>query len=234
MSIVDEHWQCEDGLFYTARNSIFTSTDSIWTYNCPCPLGKDCSSTRHVCRFKSSAAGSLLNKESDVAKKLVDEFEALISLFTRKFSITDEVVTVKPLPQPEQQLYTMYSTFRDFRDQLGLRMITKQCKYKHNCQSTTCAYAHSIQELSAPFANEKIRHFYKEKAIIKDKSYMPREFIPQDANNIQCPSDTAYCKKGRALAQLFLYDIDTLELVYPYYVIRCNDCKRVSNMPLYK
>lgn len=143
----------EDGLLYTIENSIFSHHESIWTYNCPCPLQSGCS-TRHVCRFKQhTAATTMLGKDEVIAARLTKEYQDLVQLFKQQ----------KDVPV---LLGTQYSEFKRFREKLGIHIRHKLCRYASFCNLESCVFAHSIGDMIEPFEDARICTFYKNANIV--------------------------------------------------------------------
>jgi len=221
-----QYWSCEDGRIYTEHSSLFTGRDSIWTFNCPCPSGEACHKKRHVCCFKPNNAGHQLDKNSRTAKKLAEEFQELVTLFTKQRAL--------PSPAPVVSIrYSTYGDFRELRDKLALKMRHKLCRHSTSCFTENCVFAHSVYEMIEVFDDERVRHFYKNVAKIRSKAYKPVSYRIQDEDRIYC-SATSECRAERMLIQIQLYDQSSEELLYPYCVVRCNTCKRVANIGVYK
>lgn len=226
MLVVDNKWLCEDGNTYTCHNSIFSSKESIWTFNCPCPRGGVGCLRDHICRFKPANAGVSLNRDSRIAKQLTIDYQELLRLITLRNN------TIGTVGDEQASGYTNYIEFRELKERLCLRVTSKLCRFRTYCRDESCASVHSLEDLARPFDHPDIREFYRNKVIIQHTPYRPSTFILHELDAIRCP--TANCSKGKSHIQLYLYDTSTMELCYPYYVIRCNECKRVTNLPVYQ
>jgi len=213
----------ENGQVYMNTNSIFSTQESIWTYNCPCPTGSLClkKNKQHVCRFKHFTAGKT-HEDLEMAKKLADQFQELLILFNTPRK-----------PMESNVPYTTYAELRELRDKIGVKMRTKLCRHSSTCFNDHCVFAHSVYEMIRVFDEPRIRHFYKNVANIRSQVYKPQNYATQDQSLIGC-QETCECSVNRCLVQLRLYDSTNEELIYPYFLINCNACKRVANVAVYK
>lgn len=225
------NWLCPDGRVYTGENSIFGANESIWTYNCPCPSGTGCL-TKHVCRFKHENAGSNLKLDTLISKLLADEFQQLLTIFNRRYE-TPKTVAEKDDEVENQSQYTNYCKFRELRDSLKLSIKHKMCRHRQGCHSKQeCVFAHSVYEMLQPFGMPQVKKFYQHEVNIKEAAYKPTTYLLQGSSNVKCP--TLGCKTEQACIQLRLYQTVSTELYYPYLIIRCGNCKRVTNVPVYR
>ena len=213
------------------NTSIFDARESIWTYNCPCPsLSKHAS---HVCRFKRTPANPLVASDLDAQARLDNQFNTLRSLFYLPRKREEEVVATPP-PQQEYKVTptTKRAVFCTFIVANKMMLRTKQCFRSHRCRTIDCQYAHSLDEMLAPFRDARTRQFFIETAVIKDRSYAPHNkeiTVNENAAFVCC---SAHCRHTQMSMQM-VYHTDSTFLQYPYIIIECGDCKRVSNVPVY-
>jgi hypothetical protein len=234
---------CEDGKIYDGENSLFRKGDSIWTYNCPCPSGSSGCLTKHVCRFKHKDAGSSLQADSVLARKLAADFQQLLEAFSQRRPVENKayrpVQTVEEEEEEEKEEnqdvsspYTTYTQFRELREGMKLSLKHKLCRHRHGCNMRDeCIFAHTVDEILEPFAYERVRQFYQYEAVIREAAYKPTSYRLQNAANVRCPG--LCCKPDHASIQLRLYQPISTYLYYPYLIVRCGNCKRVTNLPVY-
>jgi len=232
---------CESFL-YSSANSLFTERDSIWTYNCPCPSPRHRHDTRHICRFKEQAASSVIYDQS-VDQLLQEEFESLASSFSQRslsvvvspppiVSETTVVVVVDP-PPPQ---YTTYCEFMDFMALNQIVVRARQCYYTDGCYTKDCTFGHSIEEMTELFKDERVCQFYKE-ASLKKTAYMPsskKEMTLNPLPKSKCSSVKCKDSDSTLSLRLILYTGYDTYLIAPYITLKCPNCLRITNVPIYK
>lgn len=231
---------CESFL-YSSANSLFTERDSIWTYNCPCPSPRHRDDIRHICRFKEQAASSVIYDQS-VDQLLQEEFESLASSFSQRSlsvmvvsppEIVAETTTVVDPPPPQ---YTKYSEFMDFMALNQIVVRARQCYYTDGCHTKGCTFGHSIEEMADLFKDQRVCQFYKE-ASLKKTAYMPsskKEMTLNPLPKSKCSSVKCKDSDTTLSLRLILYTGYDTYLIAPYITLKCPNCLRIHNVPIYK
>ena len=199
----------------TVGNSLFDVKDSIWTFNCPCPSPPE-EHSRHVCRFKHSPAASHLSYQFDA----LYQFFYVTPRRCLSSSVTTEIDTC--ITATTTELETLL-------EQNSLQLMTTQCFHRNHCHNENCRFAHSIEDLLCVFREKQVRHFYSQLAHIKDQSYRPHT-VTLDLNDY---SKFTHCPGAYVETKLVYHTGDTL-LVYPYIVMRCEQCNRITNTAVYR
>lgn len=225
---------CESFL-YGSGNSLFTAKDSIWTYNCPCPSSRHGDDTRHICRFKEEAASSIICSQS-VNQLLQEEFDRLSHLFSRQ-PPTERVIVVVEEEKPIAVKYTTYSEFMDFMAEKEIVVRTRQCYYTDGCHTKDCTFGHSIEEMVDLFKDERVCQFYRE-ATLKKTLYTPtnknKEMTHSDLPKAKCRATKCIKSDTTLNLRLILYTGYDSYLIAPYLSLKCPNCLRTQNMPIYK
>ena len=235
---------CESFL-YSSANSLFTERDSIWTYNCPCPSPRHRNDIRHICRFKEQAASSVIYDQS-VDQLLQEEFESLASSFSQRSLsvvvspppvVAETTVVVVTDPQ-----YTTYSAFMDFMALNQIVVRARQCHYTDGCYTKDCTFGHSIEEMTELFKDQRVCQFYRE-ASLKKTAYMPssssssskKEMTRNPLPKSKCSSIKCKDSGGTTLSlRLIMYTGYDTYLIAPYITLKCPNCLRIHNAPIYK
>lgn len=226
---------CESFL-YSSANSLFTDRDSIWTYNCPCPSPRHRTDSRHICRFKEHAASSVISDHS-VNHLLQEEFESLVSSFRQRsvpviVSSSSSATVVATEPK-----YTTYAEFMDLMAEEQMVVRARQCYYVDGCHTKDCTFGHSIEEMVDLFKDRRVSQFYREATLKRTVYMLSTKNTEMTLNTMPKPTcPYGKCKKNDTplTLRLILYTGYDSYLITPYMMLKCPNCLRTQNVPIYK
>lgn len=215
--------KAEEMSLLSVNNSLFQQTDSIWTFNCPCPTRPE-QHKRHVCRFKSVPAtateeGLLFTLNLKKQYNVLNDF-----FYAQRRREPTRIETAQPIE-------TTMIEFHRFLHANKLMWILRerQCFKGSLCHNSFCEFAHSLGDMLAVFRDERVRRFYKETVYITDSTYKPHTTIME----VNTPDKFTHCGDSDVIAKLVYHRSAGTLLLYPYIVIQCNHCQRVTNTAVY-
>lgn len=215
-----------------------STSNSMKDYSPP-PTYSNTTSNSSISSSSSSSSSDAheeyLTCSSSKEKEVEDVYETATSVATLTLDQALAVTMIlQQLAQEENKKYTDFSEFKRFIETNQLILRSKQCRHGVHCYTKYCTFGHSVMEMVALFADPRIKYYYSEVATV-----LVREYVPRNPKNLEVATSDKFCcsprcHKDNVSLKIILYDQITHHLVYPYLVLHCTDCRKVTNVPIYQ
>jgi len=214
----------------------------IWRERCPCPHGPRCRFGTSCCFDRREPKDFTFAPDPCREEESRQLFREMKLLFCRRTPVIaasapseqDEDLCAEVLretcPKPEPGLdYELHPY--NLIQSLGLDLLLERCRHFQQCRKKKheCDYAHSVDEMLAPFADPRVRAYYMywiryaavQQLNVKHRPELPLQVRSDTQNDIKCRG----CQETKELKILLCVAHPSSGLM-PSLKIRCSRCNR--------